>query len=191
MIGWPSYNRSLVNLGDILFSYDFLDTWSCELELINKNKRGKPFTFPDSFILVIGYIRYSFHLPYRQTEGILKTTGKRLPDHPSYGHICKRINKLKIHLNNSKIDDGDDPIISVDNLGIKITNRGQWMYNKSGGVAKMRKGYLKIHVAVDINTKEILALEVTDEKVPDGKIMKKLVKHEDRSSKDKNTISFG
>jgi hypothetical protein len=29
---------------------------------------------------------------------------------------------------------------------------------------KNKKGYLKIHVAVNIKTKEILALEVTDEK---------------------------
>ena len=38
-----------------------------------------------------------------------------------------------------------------------------------------KKGYLKIHVAVNIKTKEILALEVTDEKVHDGKIMPKLI----------------
>jgi hypothetical protein len=37
-----------------------------------------------------------------------------------------------------------------------------------------KKGYIKIHVAVDIKTKEILALEVTDEKVHDSKMMKKL-----------------
>ena len=46
---------------------------------MNKNKKGKPFKFPDSFILVIGYILYSFRLPYRQTEGIIKATGKSLP----------------------------------------------------------------------------------------------------------------
>jgi hypothetical protein len=40
-----------------------------------------------------------------------------------------------------------------------------------------KEGYLKIHIAVDIKTKEILALEVTDEKVHDSKMMKKLVKH--------------
>jgi len=32
-----------------------------------------------------------------------------------------------------------------------------------------RKGYLKIHIAVNIKTNEILALEVTDEKVHDGR----------------------
>ncbi len=40
---------------------------------------------------------------------------------------------------------------------------------------KNKKGYLKIHVAVNIKTKKIIALEVTDEKVYDGKVMKNLV----------------
>jgi nitrogenase molybdenum-iron protein alpha/beta subunit len=38
-----------------------------------------------------------------------------------------------------------------------------------------KKGYLKIHVAVNIKTKEILALEVTNEKMHDGKVMKQLI----------------
>ena len=42
---------------------------------------------------------------------------------------------------------------------------------------KKKKGYLKIHIAVDVNTQEILSLEVTDEKGHDGKIMEQLVEH--------------
>ena len=177
MIDWPSYNRSLVRRGEILFSYDFLDTWGYELERMNEGKKGKPFTFPDSFILVIGYIRYSFHLPYRQTEGIIKATGKRLPANPpSYGQICKRINRLNIEIKRDKTDDNnDDIIVSIDSTGIKVTNRGQWMDEKWNVLN--RKGYPKIHVAVNIKTKEILALEVTDEKVHDGRMLKKLVNH--------------
>jgi len=173
MIDWPSYNRSLVRRGEILFSYDFLDSWGHEIERMNRNKKGKPFVFPDSFILAIGYIRYSFHLPYRQTEGIIKATGKRLPSNPSYGHICKRINKLSIDIKREKIV--DDLIIAVDSTGIKVTNRGQWMSDKWH--KQNKKGYLKIHVAVDIKTKEILALEVTDEKIHDNRMLKKLVNH--------------
>ncbi|HET6589622.1 MAG TPA: transposase [Candidatus Nitrosocosmicus sp.] len=37
--------------------------------------------------------------------------------------------------------------------------------------------YLKIHIALDIKTKEILALDVTDEKVHDDRLLKKLVDH--------------
>jgi hypothetical protein len=153
---------------------------------MNENKMGKPFTFPNSFILAIGYIRYSFHLPYRQTEGIIKATGKRLPANPpSYGHICKRINKLNIDIKREKIDDDDDDyvIVSIDSTGIKVTNRGQWMAEKWN--VQRKKGYVKIHVAVNIRTKEILALEVTDEKVHDGKMLKTLVDQVSISSSDK------
>ena len=173
----PSYNKSLVRRGEILFSYDFLDTWGYELDRMNEGKEGKPFVFPNSFILVIGYIRYSFHLPYRQTEGIIKATGKRLPSNsPSYGHICKRINKPNIDIKRCKTvddDDGDYIIVSIDSTGIKVTNRGQWMSEKWNKQSK--RGYLKIHVAVNTKTKEILALKVTDEKIHDGKMLRKLV----------------
>ncbi|MDN5847160.1 MAG: IS5/IS1182 family transposase, partial [Candidatus Nitrosocosmicus sp.] len=43
MIDWPSYSRSLVRRGEILFSYDFLDMWGSELVGMNKCKKGKPF----------------------------------------------------------------------------------------------------------------------------------------------------
>jgi hypothetical protein len=143
---------------------------------MNKNKKGKPFVFPNSFILVIGYIRYFFHLPYRQTEGIIKATGKSLPvNPPSYGHICKRINKLNVNINDhDRKGDDDYIIIAADSTGIKVTNRGQWMDEKWN---VQRKGYLKIHVAVNIKTKEILDLKVTNEKVHDGKILTKMVNH--------------
>jgi hypothetical protein len=160
-IDWPSYNRALVKRGEILFSYDFLDTWDSELERMNRDKKGKPFKFPDSFILAVGYIRYSFQLPYRQTEGIINVTGKRLPSNnsPSYGHICKRINRLNIDIKKREHMDKDDDyiIVSIDSTGIKVTNRGQWMDEKWHKQNKKKKGYLKIHVAVDVKTKEILA----------------------------------
>lgn len=187
MIDWPSYNRSLVRRGEILFSYDFLDNWGSEIEVMNKNKKGKPFIFPNSFILAIGYIRYSFQLPYRQTEGIIKATGKRLPANPSYGHICKRINRLNVGITKDKTD--GDLIITIDSTGIKVTNRGQWMNEKWN--KQNKKGYLKIHVAVNIKTKEILALEVTDEKLHDGKMLKKLVNNVLGSSSNKpNTVNI-
>jgi transposase len=173
VIHWPSYNQSLVRRGEILFSYDFLDSWDSELERMNKNKEGKPYIYPDSFILAIGCIRYYFHLPYRQTEGIIKVAGRRsLPNHPCYEQICKRINKLNIYDSDGKINESEDVTIAIDSTGIKVTNRGQWLRDKW---FVKKKGYLKIHVAVNVKTKEILALEVTDEKVHDGKMMCRLV----------------
>jgi IS5 family transposase len=175
VVHWPSYNQSLVRRGEILFAYDFLDIWDDDLARMNENKNGKKYQFPDSLILVIGYIRVYFRLPYRQTEGIIKATGKSLPDHPSYSQICRRVNKLDIPSKRADDDDDDDDesiVIAIDSTGIKVTNRGQWMQDK-WNVGK--KGYLKIHVAMNTKTKEILALEVTDEKLHDGKVMEHLV----------------
>ena len=176
MTHWPSYNTSLVRRGEILFSYDFLDIWDDDLARMNENKNGKKYKFPDSFILIIGHIRVCLHLPYRQTEGLIKSTlGKNIPEDkqpPSYSQTCRRTNKLDIDINSS-IEDDDVVIIAADSTGIKVTNRGQWMRDKWH--IKNKKGYIKIHVAVDIKTKQILALEVTDEKVHDSKIVKNLV----------------
>ena len=42
-------------------------------------------------------------------------------------------------------------------LGIKVANIGEWIRHKWN----VRRGYLKIHVAVDIKNKKIISLEVT------------------------------
>ena len=96
---------------------------------MNKNRKVKPFVFPNSFSLVIGYIRYSFHLPYTQTEGIINATGKSLPLKSSYGHICKRIDRLRVNINNGRINDNNNDdeyiiIAAADSTSIKVTNRG-------------------------------------------------------------------
>ncbi len=92
---------------------------------MNENKKCKKCIHPDSFILVIGYMRIYFHLPYRQTEGIIKSTiGKNLPVHPSYSQIYRRVNKLDI--TSKRLDEDEDEedegiIISLDSTGIKVT----------------------------------------------------------------------
>ncbi len=188
MTDWPSYNRSLVRRGEILFAHDFLRLWwDVEIEEMNEKKEGRRYRYPDSLILFIGYIRVYLHLPYRQTEGIIKATGKNLPSHPSYSQISRRINNLDIDssMSSNKLDDDDDDVvIAVDSTGIKVTNRGQWLRDKW---FVKKKGYLKIHVAVNTKTKEILALEVTDEKVHDGKVLYRLV---DRILKQNNSVNI-
>ncbi len=102
-------------------------------------------TIPDSFILIIGYIKVYLHLPYRQTEGIIKATiGKNLPDHPCYSQICKRTNKLDIDINSSIDDDYDDDVVIIIAAAEQYRYQGykqrsRWMQDKwKAG----KKGYL-------------------------------------------------
>jgi hypothetical protein len=70
-VKWSVYNQSLVRRGEILIGFDVIDNWDAELKEMNKDKVGEPFHYPNTFLLLLlGYAKVYFHLPFRQTEGI-------------------------------------------------------------------------------------------------------------------------
>jgi hypothetical protein len=95
---------------------------------MNKDKIGEPFHYPNTFILLLGYAKAYFHLPYRQTEGIAQGHAKwKVPSIPDYTTINRRINRLDIKIKeddkNRKFED-EYIVIAIDSTGIKVTNRG-------------------------------------------------------------------
>ena len=74
------------------------------------------------------------------------------------------VRKLNFYLNVDELE--DDFIVAIDSTGIKVTNRGEWLREKHG---KKRKGWLKIHVVIDVKEKRLIGLRVTDERVGDRK----------------------
>lgn len=112
-----------------------------------------------------------------QMEGLLRTYGGTIPKIPDYTTIHKRINKLDV-----KIDQeigNDDIVIAVDSTGIKVANRGEWMRDKW----KKRRGFLKIHVGVDTNSKKIVSLKITDERSHDAQHLPAIVEQASRHGK--------
>jgi hypothetical protein len=173
-VNWNKYNESLVKRGEVLLDFDVIDNWDKELEEMNKYKEDRKFVYPDSFIKLLGYMRAYFHLPYRQTEGVVrKHASKTLSSVPDYSNINIRINRLNIKINNDKssLQHDDYFVIAIDSTGIKVTNRGEWIRHKWN----VKRGYLKIHIAVDIKKKRILSLQVTSEQVHDGKVLPQLI----------------
>lgn len=71
MVNWHSYNESLVRRGEVVLDFDVIDNWNNELDNMNNGKEGASYRYPDSFVELIGYMRVYFHLPYRQTEGVV------------------------------------------------------------------------------------------------------------------------
>ena len=144
---------------------------------MNQGKIGEPFHYPNTFLLLLGYAKAYFHLPYRQTEGIAQGHAEgKVPSIPNYTTINRRINKLNILTDTAKeeVSKDDYLIIAIDSTGIKITNRGQWMRDKWNS-SNNKKRYLKIHIAVNVKTKKILSMKVTDEHVHDSKALSELV----------------
>ena len=95
---------------------------------------------------------------------------------PHYTTINRRINRLDIKIKDTDNEDKEFEdeyiVIAIDSTGIKVTNRGQWMRDKWN---VRTKGYLKIHIAVDVKTKKILSIKVTDEHAHDSKMLPELV----------------
>jgi len=178
-----------VRRGEILLDLRILDRWDSELERMNAGKEGGRYVYPEVFVRLLGYVHLLFHLPYRQTEGFLKALRRydsRI-EVPDYSTIDRRVNRLGVKLDEEEDRYGDDLIIAVDASGIKVSNRGDWMRHKW----KVRRGYLKIHIAVDVKRKKILALKVTDEKTGDGRMLQPLVDEASRKAKIAKAIGDG
>jgi IS5 family transposase len=178
---WKIENEKYVRRGELLLDFDFLDRWDYEIRKMNSNRWGGKYLYPDSFITALSFIYVLFFLPYRQLEGFFKAISKFIPNLkvPDHSTIHRRVNKLNINLKESLIKSKVPVVLAVDSSGIKVAKSGDWIRK----TWKVRKGWLKIHFAVDTKTKQIVALEVTDERVGDIKKFKKLVR---KSSKTKN-----
>lgn len=170
---WRSYNDVLVRRGEISISPSMMESWRKELRRENRGKVGVPYRYPESFVRLIACMRLLFHLPYRQAEGFITFLSRHIEglSAPDYSTIARRTNKLSVTLDDSLIESNNPVSIAVDSSGIKVHNGGDWIRR----VWKVKKGYLKVHLAVNIATNQIVAMDVSSEKVHDGKRLKRLV----------------
>jgi hypothetical protein len=145
-----------------------------EIDAKYDGKEGRPFRYPESFITFVGITQTVFHMPNRQSEGFFRALSKfvevEAPDHTTVG---RRVSKLDLRMDKQLIHSNEPVIIAVDSSGVKVTNRGDWIRKKHG---LERRGWLKLHVAVDTRSKQVLSMEVTEEDVHDTRVLKPLVK---------------
>jgi len=174
---WKEYNEALVRRGAILLDMDFVADWSKELQTMNKGKEGARFKYPESFVKLLAVV-HAYILPYRQLEGFVRALSQHVEGlkAPDYTTIWWRVSKTKVELDSS-IEADKDVTIAVDSTGIKVSNRGEWIRQK----CKVRRGFIKVHIAVDTRTKQIVAMEITKEDVSDGRMLEPLV--EDSASR--------
>ena len=193
-INWREYNESLVRRGEMLFDDGFLQNWRAELKKMNKGKEGANYRYPNSLILLLATV-HAYLLPYRQLEGFLRVMSlhiKKLKEMvPDFTTIWWRVVRTKINLNPKVNLERDDIVIAVDSTGIKVTNRGEWILDKWKKNKRKRKGFIKIHLAVNIKTKKIVSMIVTKEDVHDGKMLKEIVNDVSKNYDIKKVLADG
>lgn len=173
---WKNINTRLVQQGTILVDLGFLENCVKELASMNAGKEGAPFEYPASLIRFSGTVRCMFRFGYRQTQGLLLGIAKQVPELlvPCYTQLQRRFTALPTKIQPKK---STEPLwLGVDSSGASVTNRGEWMrkIHRKGCIDEC-KGFLKIHVGVDVRTKEVVAIEITREKVGDNTMLKPLL----------------
>ena len=146
---WREYNNKLVKRGEFYLLADFIAYWNEELEEMNKNKRGSPFEYPQSFIDFAALLKISFNQPYRQLKGIIKRLSAYIPGLKSadYTTLWRRIRATEFELKqlaSTESESEDEPegvIAAIDATGMRVTNRGEWMREKW----KKKRGWIKVH----------------------------------------------
>jgi hypothetical protein len=168
---WPEYNAELVRRGEFYLDLSCVKNWGRELREMNRRKRGAPYKYPNTFITFASIIYAFFRMPYRQLEGFIGKISVYEPGlvAADYTTLHKRISKQDLGIEIPE----NDAVVAVDSTGIKVTNRGDWMREKHG---TKRRGWLKVHVAVDVESKRLLSLEVTEEDTSDSEVLRPLLK---------------
>lgn len=163
---WRQYNESLVARGSITFWFDeeTLAAWYHENDAC---KRGRPFLYSDSTIELFLTVRELLRLPYRQTEGFVRSLlallGEGL-DVPDFTSAAKRAAQLQVRLaalpRKGKID------VVLDSTGLKVYGEGEWKVRQHG--PSKRRTWQKLHIAIDSATQEIIAEVLTTNAGHDG-----------------------
>lgn len=165
---WKIINEKLVQRGEIDYYLDFLSSWDEELQEMNRNKLGRPYEYPNSLIFVGKMLRFQFSIDYRSLEGLLRTLGKLLQFQvPDFSTIWARLNTIDLRDYLPQKKYATNLVLSVDASGIKVDDYSDWMRHKWQEKAKKRRGWIKMHIIVDVETHTAINVEITKEDIGD------------------------
>ena len=161
---WPSYDRALVQRGDITMwvSEDAIDAWKPR----PSRRRGGQKRYSDTAIETTLTLRLFFNLPLRQTEGFLRSLfdlmglSLEVPDHTTLSRRGQHLNvRLRRPGNNKPMH------LIVDSTGLSMVGEGEWAAAKHG--KKGKRAWKKLHLGVD-RSGVIVAQVLTDSNVDDA-----------------------
>ena len=166
---------SLVKRGELILLLGRGESPEEELRRMNEGKVGRPFTYTDSLIWALAVLRVCLRLPHRQLVGFARTlfglAGVRLT--VSYPTVFRRIRRLVEERKppELRLEPARRVVLAVDSTGLKVGNRGEWMREKW----RRRRGFVKLHLIVDVETRRILGFKATSEKVSDARVFPELL----------------
>jgi transposase len=155
---WRDYDAALRRRGDLTVwvTAEAMAAWTPP----RNNRRGRPQKYSGIAVETGLMLRLAFGRPWRQTEGMLASIMRLLgldlpvPDHTTFSRrsadltVARAVSIVRGPVN-----------VVIDSTGLKVFGAGDWQREKHGGEG--RRTWRKLHLAVDPDTGEIVASELT------------------------------
>jgi len=161
---WREYDQALPERGSLTLwvTPEAIAAWQAP----PTGQRGRSPFYSNVAIETGPLLRSAFGRPWRQTEGLLRSIatllGIRLavPDHTTFSRRSVRLSFPTARLQKT------EPVhVVLDSTGLKVYGAGEWHREKHGG--RDRRTWRKLHLAVNSDSHEILASELTTNEVGD------------------------
>ncbi len=161
---WREYDQALQDRGSLTVwvTPEALAAW----QALPTGKRGRSRYYSDLAIETGHLLRLAFGRPWRQTEGLLRSVVTLLgvnievPDHTTFSRRSVGLSLTTALTRNS------GPVhVVIDSTGLKVYGAGEWQAEKHG--ERGRRTWRKLHLAVNPDSGEILASELTTKEVGD------------------------
>ena len=162
---WPEYAAGLRRRGSLtLWITDgTIAGWAAK----RRSTPGGQASYSDGAIQTCLMLRAAFKLPLRQAEGLMASVVELLgaelaaPDHST---VSRRAAK-RVSVSRDRLPSGPLHVL-IDSTGLKVHGAGEWLAEKHG--QKARRKWRKLHVAVDADSGEIVAVTLADQDVDDA-----------------------
>jgi hypothetical protein len=167
---WPEYNAALRRRGSLLVWLDREMEWLAR----SSGRPGRSETYSDAAIQFCLSIKVLFGLALRQTIGmvasLLKMAGLNWPV-PDYTTLCRRQGTVTIQVPYRR--SGGNLNLLVDSTGVKVRGDGEWQVRKHG--PGRRRQWRKVHLAMDVATGDVRAVEFTSSQQGDSPVLPSLL----------------
>jgi len=164
---WSKYNKTLIQRGSVTFWINDKVAKNWYQSEIEHFEQGRPKVYSDIAIECCLTLRSFFQLPLRATQGLIESLfgviGVKTKV-PSYTQLCRRQQTLNLKLKHhvkGKIH------VVIDGTGLKIFGEGEWKVRQHG-YTKHRM-WRKLHIGIDVESQQIVMMELTDNKVGENK----------------------
>jgi len=170
---WQEYEAGLRRRGSMTLwvTPEALNGWAAPRR---KTRGGQP-RYSDLAIETTLMLGMVFGLRLRQSEGLLSSVLDLMGlDLPVCDHTTLSRGARTWMPSAERRAAADGPLhVLVDSTGLKIYGAGQWRDEKHG--AKSRRGWRKLHLALDADSGEIIAHSLTDQETGDASQLEPLL----------------